>query len=87
MNGIAIPIKADAKTLALGSDALLEFIDQAGRLQEWGEREVRALLEEEPKLKKLRFVSTELWEKSHSPRLERSRDALRRFLEWKVTTE
>lgn len=87
MNGIAIPVNADAKTRAIGSERLLEFIEQAGKLQEWGEREVRALLEERPTLKKLRFVSTELWEKSHSPRLERSRNALRRFLEWKVTTE
>jgi len=87
MNGIAIPIKADTKTLALGSDALLEFIDQAGRLQEWGESEVRALLEEEPKLKKLRFISVELWQKTHRPHPERSRDALKRFLGWKTNTE
>jgi len=87
MNGIAIPIKADAKTLALGSDALLEFIDQAGRLQEWGESEVRALLEEEPKLKKLRFISVELWQKTHRSHPDRSRDALKRFLGWKTNTE
>lgn len=85
MNGIAIPMDADAATLALGSDLLLEFIDRARTLQAWGESEVRSLLEEKPKLKKLRFISVELWEKSHRPSKERSQDALRRFLDSKVT--
>jgi len=87
MNGIAIPIHTDAKTLALASDALLGFMEQAQRLQEWGESEVRRLLEAQPKLKKLRFISIELWEKSHRPSRERSRDALQRFLESKRVTQ
>ncbi|MFM8842517.1 MAG: hypothetical protein ACKOFU_07415 [Actinomycetota bacterium] len=87
MNGIAIPINADAKALALASDALLGFMEHAQSLQEWGESEVRRLLEEQPKLKKLRFISIELWEKSHRPSQERSRDALQRFLESKRVTQ
>jgi len=87
MNGIAIPINADAKTLALASDAVLGFMEHAQSLQAWGESEVRRLLEEQPRLKKLRFISIELWEKSHRPSRERSRDALQRFLESKRVTQ
>jgi len=87
MNGIAIPMNANAATLTVGSDLLLDFIERARSLQAWGESEVRSLLDAEPKLKKLRFISIELWEKSHRPSMEKSRDALRRFLDSNVSTQ
>jgi hypothetical protein len=80
-------MNADAVTLAVGSDRLLDFIDRTRSLQAWGESEVRSLLDAEPKLKKLRFISIELWEKSHSPSMEKSRDALQRFLDSNVSTQ
>jgi hypothetical protein len=80
-------MNANAATLTVGSDLLLDFIERARSLQAWGESEVRSLLDAEPKLKKLRFISIELWEKSHRPSMEKSRDALRRFLDSKVSTQ
>jgi len=62
MNGLSIPMSASADVQAHAAQKLLQFIDVAGAISDWGKLQARVLFESVPVWRKEPYVKRAVWE-------------------------
>ena len=62
MNGIAIPIHATGSEQEEGIAEMLNFLDKAQSLTDWGDLQARTLFESVPMWRKEPFIQLKWWE-------------------------
>jgi len=62
MNGIAIPIHATGSKQEEGITEMLNFLDKAQSLTDWGDLQARTLFESVPMWRKEPFIQLRRWE-------------------------
>ena len=62
MNGIAIPIHATGSEQEEGITEMLNFLDKAQSLTDWGDLQARTLFESVPMWRKEPFIQLKRWE-------------------------
>ena len=62
MNGIAIPIHAMGSEREEGITGMLNFLDKAQSLTDWGDLQARTLFESVPMWRKEPFIQLQRWE-------------------------
>jgi len=66
MNGIAIPIHATGSEQEEGIAEMLNFLDKAQSLTDWGDLQARTLFESVPMWRKEPFIQLQRWEEKFS---------------------
>jgi hypothetical protein len=84
MNGVSIPMNASAEAQADAAQRLLQFIDVAGAIADWGKLQARVLFESVPVWRTEPYVKQSVWEAkfklSGSRATTRSVDAFKGYL-------
>jgi hypothetical protein len=62
MNGLSIPMNASAEVQAHAAQKLLQSIDVAGAISDWGKLQARVLFESVPVWRKEPYVKCDVWE-------------------------
>jgi hypothetical protein len=83
MNGLAIPLVAQGSEQEEGIVKLLDFLDQAGSISDWGKLQARTLFESVPMWRKEPFIKLDTWEaKFHLSKVKATSRSVQAFKDY-----
>jgi hypothetical protein len=83
MNGLAIPLVAQGSEQEEGIVKLLDFLDQAGSISDWGKLQARTLFESVPMWRKEPFIKLDTWEaKFHLSKVKATSRSVQTFKDY-----